>query len=578
MKLSDKSKRLGVFIFYDKDYIIDDYEIYMLNSLKEAVDDIIFVSNSKIKKDELKKLSNITKNVELRENKGLDAGAFKHIYDKYGADYFKKYDELILLNDTFYGPFKPFKQIINEMNDKDLDFWGLTANYESDDGTSKAVDGFIHSHIQTYFIAFRKTVLESEFFQKYWANYKIEKMDSFIDVVNKHESYFTYRLENEGFKWDTYINLSHYKSDKRENNYNIYGYSAYTLLKYYNFPIIKRKNFVFPKDAAMYINSGIDTKMALDYIKDYTDYDVNLIYKNLLRLYHPIDLYHGLNLNYVVDEDAKKTKNKNCIYININDDKVCDILRYYISNIKNSDVIITTEADIELDGIIKVPDAYKYVYSKRNELEKKYDYFCIINIEKQRQDIQERIDSDIIRIFENSIKNDGYINGVNKIFDENQNIEALFMPCSFHNRHFKKLTRYEWRNIFYSIDIKNIGNKITLDYSKFIVKNYKSVWFRTSLLDSMPNVNLNLKQYIAILHEFVNKDNMLVGKIYNKDYMSNDILCYEVAFRYMINTDKIVLSFPDRLLVFNQKATIFRRAFRRIVPFSVRKKIKSIRK
>ena len=135
MKLNKKSKRLGIYIFYDKDNIIDDYVIYMLKDLNKAVDNIIFVSNSKISKEEEKKLNGLNIEINIRENIGLDAGAFKYVYDKYKREYLCQYDEVLLLNDTFYGPFKPFKEIINEMNDKDIDFWGLTANFDSKDGT-----------------------------------------------------------------------------------------------------------------------------------------------------------------------------------------------------------------------------------------------------------------------------------------------------------------------------------------------------------------------------------------------------------------------------------------------------------
>ena len=52
---SKTNKRLGIFIFYDKDNIIDDYVIYMLDSLTEAVNELIIVSNSKLDKKELSK-------------------------------------------------------------------------------------------------------------------------------------------------------------------------------------------------------------------------------------------------------------------------------------------------------------------------------------------------------------------------------------------------------------------------------------------------------------------------------------------------------------------------------------------
>ena len=105
MKLSKTSKRLGVFVFFDRDSIIDDYVIYLLDSLNEAVDKILFVSNCNLSKEELKKLDKYNIDINIRENKGLDAGAFKYVYDKYGKDYICEYDELILLNDTFFGPF-----------------------------------------------------------------------------------------------------------------------------------------------------------------------------------------------------------------------------------------------------------------------------------------------------------------------------------------------------------------------------------------------------------------------------------------------------------------------------------------
>ena len=107
-------KRLGIFVFYDKDGIVDDYVLFMLNSLKDATEDIIIVSNSKISDTEKKKFLAFTNKIKIRQNVGLDAGAFKDIFDEY-KEFFKEFDELILLNDTFYGPFTSFKKICKSM-------------------------------------------------------------------------------------------------------------------------------------------------------------------------------------------------------------------------------------------------------------------------------------------------------------------------------------------------------------------------------------------------------------------------------------------------------------------------------
>ena len=237
-------KRLGIFVFYDKDGIVDDYVLFMLNSLKDATEDIIIVSNSKISDTEKKKFLAFTNKIKIRQNVGLDAGAFKDIFDEY-KEFFKEFDELILLNDTFYGPFTSFKKICKSMEKKDIDFWGLTANYDSVDGYGNLPDKMIHSHIQTFFIVFRNNILKSSAFIKYWEKYNIKKMQNFLDVVTKHEIAFTYYLEQAGFKWDTYTNLANYHSKNIKENYNVYAYDSYNLIKNYNCPFIKRKNFVF---------------------------------------------------------------------------------------------------------------------------------------------------------------------------------------------------------------------------------------------------------------------------------------------------------------------------------------------
>ena len=268
MVLNKKIRRLGIFIFFDIESVIDDYVLFMLDSLKEAVDDLIVVSNSYLPNEELEKFLKYTDKIEVRDNYGLDAAAFKYIYDKYGQEYFSQYDEVILCNDTFYGPFEPYKSIVKKMEKRDIDFWGLTANYDSEDGYGTMEYGYIPAHIQTFFIAFRNSVLTSSAFDNYWTNYDVKHMLSFSDVVMKHELTFTNYLEKNGFCWDTYLDLKYFKSDIKEQNYNIYGYSTNNLVRNFNCPFIKRKNLVFDKNDALYLNNGIDARNCLNYINE----------------------------------------------------------------------------------------------------------------------------------------------------------------------------------------------------------------------------------------------------------------------------------------------------------------------
>ncbi len=569
MKLSNNSKRLGVFIFFDRDSIIDDYVLYMLDSLNEAVDNILFISISELSDVELKKLDKYNIDINLRENKGLDAGAFKYAYDKYGKEYFTNYDEVILLNDTFFGPFRQFEEIINSMNEKDLDFWGLTANFDSEDGTGKAIDNYIHAHIQTFFVAYRKSILESDFFNNYWKKYNIRKNDSFVDVVNNHESYFTYLLEKEGFKWDTYVNLDHYKNDNREYNYNIYGYSAYTLLSYYNCPFIKRKNFVFDRTDALYMNDGIDTSRALKYIKEHTNYDINMIYKNINRLYKPFDLYKGMGLNYINKPSSKSNGNK-LIIAEITDKKSYEISKRYFDGIKESDIQLLTE-DKELCNQLKIEykdNIYKYLMTERDNIINKYQYVCLLTLKDDIDNFQEVIDSNNIRLLDNSIESDEYINGITNLLDE-EHIDLLFLPESVHNKNVMNLSgRYKYK-IIKDIDKKNNTN---LEFYNFNKLPY-GVWLKSNSLNKIKEMNMSFNELIAVYELIDNKS--LFGKVYSEEYIKQDQLNLETVFNTVFFSGKLELSFPNRMLYANS-ANPFRNMIRLIIPFGIRKKIKKI--
>ena len=565
MKLTKSAKRLGVFIFYDRDQMIDDYVMYMLDSLNDAVEKIIFVSNSDLSKEELSKLDKYNIDINIRENKGLDAGAFKYVYDKYKREYLSSFDELILLNDTFFGPFRPFKDIINDMGDRDIDFWGLTANFNSPDGTNHSKDGYIHSHIQTYFVAYRKNVLESDFFNKYWSKYDINKNNSFEKVVNNHETYFTYLLEKQGFKWDTYVNLDHYKKDEMKYNYNIYGYSAYTLLKYYNCPFIKRKNFVFNKLDALYMNNGLDTYKSLEWIKENTNYDINMIYKNILRLYEPRDLYQALNMNYIVSEKEDK-KAKKLIIANINDEKSYELGKLYFNNIKKCDIKLYTENKNIINKEIEYTNnLYKKIIDTRNDLIKKYDYICLLDLKADDNSFQEVNDSNVIRVLDNSIKSDEYINGVVDIF-ENEIVNILYLPESFHNKNIKNLSGYNRMKNIEKIN-KRLSIKLPIDTT--FVKSFDGLWIKSNVLNNIKEYDISYYELLSFFDIFCND---LFGKIYSSEYIKSDVLSLEIIGNYSLNKYKQKMIFPITMSYANTY-NVLRRAFRRIVPMSTRKKL-----
>ena len=60
---SKQMKRAAIYFFYDKDKIVDDYNIYMLNDIRESVDYLIVVVNGSIDSAGEKKFNKVADEV-----------------------------------------------------------------------------------------------------------------------------------------------------------------------------------------------------------------------------------------------------------------------------------------------------------------------------------------------------------------------------------------------------------------------------------------------------------------------------------------------------------------------------------
>ena len=139
-------ERLGIFVFYDREGIVDSYIDYLLCDLRKCLSYLIIVVNGKVDILGYDIFSKYADQIVIRNNKGFDIGAYKEIIeDLHQKKEMRKWDEIVFCNDTFYGPFIPFTQIFDEMAQRQVDFWGL--NY---------IDNSFLSHIQSYFLVFGK--------------------------------------------------------------------------------------------------------------------------------------------------------------------------------------------------------------------------------------------------------------------------------------------------------------------------------------------------------------------------------------------------------------------------------------
>jgi rhamnosyltransferase len=191
-------RRIAIYLFFDLEGIVDDYVLHKLTALREHVEHIHVVSNSTLPDQARDRLQGVADTVFERENVGFDVWAYKESLTVLGEEFLKSFDELIMMNYTFFGPVGSFGPVFEAMDARpEIDFWGLTEHSEVVPHPFQDAP-VMHAHIQSHWIAVRRSMFTSEAFKSYW--YDMPMITSYFDSVNRHEGYFTHHFEEAGFK------------------------------------------------------------------------------------------------------------------------------------------------------------------------------------------------------------------------------------------------------------------------------------------------------------------------------------------------------------------------------------------
>ena len=162
---------LCLFSHYDPDNIVDEYVLHYLAALRKLAFEVIFVSTcTELSGDTKTRLAATCREVVLRENIGRDFGSWKFALDQ--AD-LNRYEQLVLANDSVYGPLFDLGEIFDSMNAKGFDLWGITDNWQ------------IRYHVQSYFLVFSKSATCSRWFGHFWSN--IEPSDDRDELIQQCE-------------------------------------------------------------------------------------------------------------------------------------------------------------------------------------------------------------------------------------------------------------------------------------------------------------------------------------------------------------------------------------------------------
>lgn len=214
---------LGIFFTYDEQGIVDESVLYTISQLETVVSRLIIVSNAELCEKELVKLREYTDEIIVRENVGFDVGAYADVLISYiGQERLEFYDEVILCNDTFFGPFIPMVDIVVRMRQKECDICGLNI-----------VDRGLLTHIQSYFLLFNKRVIQSGDLYGYFSEKVDPKETNIKNVYGIAEPYLWDYYQARGYVLGALIDTE---------CFDIYKSSDYCLEKY-KMPYMKKKCF-----------------------------------------------------------------------------------------------------------------------------------------------------------------------------------------------------------------------------------------------------------------------------------------------------------------------------------------------
>ncbi len=285
-------RRLAITFFFDAGGVVDEYMFYLVKSLRKFVARNVFVSNGPISKEAHDRLSGLGVDILIRPNEGFDVWAYKAGIEEVGYDNLADYDEILLLNHTFYGPIFPFSEMFEEMESRHCDFWGITAHKEMIPNPFTN-SGILPRHLNSHFIAVRKPLLHSKEFSSYWKN--MPMIDSYVDSVLKHESRFTQHFIDKGYVCSVYDDDTAYPS-----NYPCFINVDMAIER--RCPILKRR--IFFHDSIFLEQNAIDLPRALRMMREKSDYDESMIWRNILRTSKLRTLNTNAGLTAVVSSQA----------------------------------------------------------------------------------------------------------------------------------------------------------------------------------------------------------------------------------------------------------------------------------
>lgn len=350
-------KRLLLYVHFNKYNQLSSHVEYQLQEMRPLFSKVVFISNSQLSDDAKHSLyeKGLVDDVIQRDNIGFDFAAWRDGMLAVGFENLKQYDVITTMNDTCFGPLWDMAPYYHEYEaNSEVDFWGLTNNRETK--KSRQTSGF-REHIQSYFITFKKPVIQSEVFTNFWMT--VKNLTDVQEVIRDYETQVTTTFLDKGYKYAVIFDTVH--EDASHLLHADFSYYHPTAILNHRVPFIKVK--------AIDNNQHI-TPYLLNDIRQKSHYPIDLIISHMSDINLP-DFKYLLANKYLEEvEEVPLATKKVAVHLHT---FYVDLLEEFLIAFENFhfayDLFITTdstEKKLEIEKILSSKECKAAIFVTGN--------------------------------------------------------------------------------------------------------------------------------------------------------------------------------------------------------------------
>lgn len=184
--------KVAVFVHFDPAGRVRNFTLNYVRALRETGAAIVFVSNCPaLDPADIAQLQPLCAAIIQRRNIGHDFGAVRDTLRQLGLPR-DNTDQLIIANDSVYGPLQPLGPILDRIDFDKADLWGATDSWQQ------------RYHLQSYFLVAGRRALTSAAWSRFWN--RLPLVQSRHWVITRYEIGLTQAALRSGLRcaalWD----------------------------------------------------------------------------------------------------------------------------------------------------------------------------------------------------------------------------------------------------------------------------------------------------------------------------------------------------------------------------------------